>query len=135
MAGRIEKSGATALFMIRGFLIFVLNLIFYVVVVFGAVQICKVTYSFANEVFGEVMAEAPPGSERTFVIREADDALTVSKNLEREGVVANAYSFFIRLKLSMSDRSILAAGTYKLNTSMTYEEILDEIVKVSADER
>lgn len=135
MAGRTEKSGATALFMIRGFLIFVLNLIFYVVVVFGAVQICKVTYSFANEVFGEVMAEAPPGSERTFVIREADDALTVSKNLEREGVVANAYSFFIRLKLSMSDRSILAAGTYKLNTSMTYEEILDEIVKVSADER
>lgn len=129
MAGKTEKSNGTLLFIIRGFLIFLLNLIFYVVVVLGAVEICKVSYSFANEVFGEVMAEAPPGRDREFQINEADDMLTISKNLEKEGIVANAYSFYIRLKFSLSDKNVVVAGNYTLNTSMTYEEILDKIVK------
>lgn len=129
MAGKREKGNATALFIIRGILIFLLNLIFYVIVVFAAVEVCKVTYSFANEIFGEVMAEVPPGRDKTFVIEEAQDSLTIAKNLEREGIVPNAYSFYIRLKLSLSEKNIVAAGSYNLNTSMTYKEILDEIVK------
>ena len=40
-----------------------------------------------------------------------------------------SYSFYIRLKLSMGKKSIVQAKTYTLNTSMTYDEILDEIVK------
>lgn len=133
MAGKAEKNGAAVLFFIRGFLIFVLNLVFYVIVVFGTVELCKAAYSFSHEVFGEVMAEAPPGNDRTFVIQEADSAFTVATNLERQGIVANTYSFFIRLKLTMTGKGILSAGTYTLNTSMTYEEILDQIVKVPAD--
>lgn len=129
MAGKTERGNATALFIVRGILIFVLNLIFYVVIVLGAVEACKLTYSFANEVFGNVISEPPPGTEKTFVIHEADDLLTVSKNLESEGIVSNAYSFYIRLKLSMSEKSIVKAGNYSLNTSMTYQEILDVIVK------
>ena len=45
--------------------------------------------------------------------------------LESEGLVANAYSFYIRLKLSMGKKSIVQAKTYTLNTSMTYDEISD----------
>ena len=127
MAGQTEKGNATVLLVIRGILILVLNMIFYVVIVFATVEVCKFTYSFANEVFGEVMAEAPPGQDKVFVI---------AKNLEREGIVPNAYSFYIRLKLSLSDTNIVAAGSYNLNTSMTYKEILGEIVKkVSTDEK
>ncbi|MCI9538188.1 MAG: endolytic transglycosylase MltG [Eubacterium sp.] len=134
MAGQTEKGNATVLLVIRGILILVLNMIFYVVIVFATVEICKFTYSFANEVFGEVMAEAPPGEDKVFVIQKAEDSLTISKNLEREGIVPNAYSFYIRLKLSLSDTNIVAAGSYNLNTSMTYKEILGEIVKkVSTD--
>lgn len=129
MAVKTEKSNGTLLFIIRGMLILLLNLIFYVVVVLGAVELCKVSYSFANEVFGEVMAEAPPGRDIEFRINESDDMLTIAKNLEKEGIVANAYSFYIRLKFSLSVKSVVVAGDYTLNTSMTYEEILDKIVK------
>ncbi len=134
MTGQTEKGNATVLLVIRGILILVLNMIFYVVIVFATVEVCKFTYSFANEVFGEVMAEAPPGQDKVFVIQTAEDSLTIAKNLEREGIVSNAYSFYIRLKLSLSDTNIVAAGSYNLNTSMTYKEILEEIVKkVSTD--
>jgi cell division protein YceG involved in septum cleavage len=135
MAGKAEQGNATALFIVKGFLIFLLNLIFYVVVIFCAVWMCKTTYSFANEVFGEVMAEAPPGQDKTFVIETNQGAMTIAKNLEEEGLISNAYSFYVRLKLSLSDTNVVTAGTYTLNTSMTYEEILAEIVKkVSVDE-
>ncbi len=134
MTGQTEKGNTTVLLVIRGILILVLNMIFYVVIVFATVEVCKFTYSFANEVFGEVMAEAPPGQDKVFVIQKAEDSLTIAKNLEREGIVPNAYSFYIRLKLSLSDTNIVAAGSYNLNTSMTYKEILGEIVKkVSTD--
>ena len=129
MAGKTERGNATALFIIRGILVLLLNLIFYAIVVFGAVEACKLTYSFANEVFGDVMADPPPGENRTFVIKEADDSMTIAKNLERQGIVSNAYSFYIRLRLSQSDKNVILAGTYELNTSMTYKEILEKIVK------
>ena len=122
MAEKSERRGTTALFLIRGILIFVLNLVLYSIVLFVAVNACRGTYSFANEVFGDVIAEAPPGHDKSFVVAE-------SENLESEGLVANAYSFYIRLKLSMGKKSIVQAKTYTLNTSMTYDEILDEIVK------
>ena len=128
MTGKADRGNATALFIIRGLLVLLLNLIFYVIIILGAVEVCKITYSFANEVFGDVMAE-PPGENRTFEIAEADDALTIAKNLERDGIVSNAYSFYIRLRLSSSDKTVIMAGSYELNTSMTYKEILEKIVK------
>ena len=129
MAEKSEPKGTTALFLIRGILIFVLNLVLYSIVLFAAVHACSATYSFANEVFGDVIAEAPPGQEKSFVVAESDDLFTISKNLEEQGLVANAYSFYIRLKLSMGEKSIVQSKTSQLNTSMTYNEILDEIVK------
>lgn len=129
MAGKADRGNATVLFIIRGFLVLLLNAIFYVVVVLAAVETCKITYSFANEVFGDVVAQPPPGVNKTFVIAEADDPLTIAKNLEQAGIVPNAYSFYIRLRLSQSDKSIIVAGSYELNTSMTYKEILEKIVK------
>ncbi len=129
MAGKAEKGNATALLFIRGFLILLLNAIFYVIIVLGAAEVCQLSYSFANEVFGDVVAEPPPGKNRTFVVAEADDAMTIAKNLEKEGIVPNAYSFYIRLRLSQSSKSIILAGSYELNTSMTYKEILEKMVK------
>lgn len=129
MTRKKERGNATALFIIRGILVLLLNLIFYVIIVLGTIEVCKITYSFANEVFGEVIAEPPPGQNRTFVIAEADDAMAISKNLEREGIISNAYSFYIRLRFFQSNKHIIMAGSYDLNTSMTYEEILQKIVK------
>lgn len=64
MAEKSERRGTTALFLIRGILIFVLNLVLYSIVLFVAVNACRGTYSFANEVFGDVIAEAPPAMIR-----------------------------------------------------------------------
>ena len=55
MAEKSERRGTTALFLIRGILIFVLNLVLYSIVLFVAVNACRGTYSFANEVFGDVI--------------------------------------------------------------------------------
>lgn len=129
MTGKADRGNATALFIIRGLLVLLLNLIFYVIIILGAVEVCKITYSFANEVFGDVMADPPPGENRTFEIAEADDALTIAKNLERDGIVSNAYSFYIRLRLSSSDKTVIMAGSYELNTSMTYKKKKKKIVK------
>ena len=90
---------------------------------------CRLSYGFAQEVFGDGVAEPPPGRNQTFVVAEADDAMTIARNLEKEGIVPNAYSFYIRLRLSQSSKSIIVAGSYELNTSMTYKEILEKIVK------
>ncbi len=131
MRTKAEKGNesATALFIVRGILVFLLNLIFYALVILATVQICKETYGFANEVFGDVMAEAPPGREVEVEIAKADTPMSIAKELEEKGVVSNAYSFYIRLKFSLSDTNIVVADQYKLNTSMTYKEILEEIVK------
>lgn len=131
MAERTQKraGSATALFFIRGILIFTLNLILYAIVLLGTVEVCKGTYAFANEVFGDVMAQAPPGTDLEFEIRKADDPFAIAKNLEKAGLVSNAYSFYIRLKFSLSDTNVVVAGNYKLNTSMTYKEILEEICR------
>lgn len=64
MVEKSERRGTTALFLIRGILIFVLNLVLYSIVLFVAVNACRGTYSFANEVFGDVIAEAPPAMTR-----------------------------------------------------------------------
>ena len=48
MAEKSEPKGTTALFLIRGILIFVLNLVLYSIVLFAAVHACSATYSFAN---------------------------------------------------------------------------------------
>lgn len=129
MSQRAEKNSGAVLFFVRGVLIFILNVIIYGLVILGIVYACKGTYSFAHEVFGDVMAEDPPGRDIVFTIKDFEDPLTISRNLEEYGIVSNAYSFYIRFKLSLGDNIVVVAGDHNLNTNMTYEEILNEILK------
>ena len=55
--------------------------------------------------------------------------IQVSINSENGGVIVNRYSFLVRARLSMADGRGLREGDYTLNTSMTYEEILDKVLK------
>ncbi len=124
-----KKTNTTLLFVIRGALILFLNIIFYIIILFAAIQVCKVSYSFANEIFGSVMAEAPPGKDVEFKIEKADDAMSISKKLKSYGLISNTYSFYIKFRLSVDDDSIILAGKHNLNTSMTYDEIINSIVR------
>lgn len=47
---------------VRNMLIIILNIIFYAVVVFAGIQICRSGYFFAYDVLGETMAEMPAGN-------------------------------------------------------------------------
>ena len=50
--------------------------------------------------------------------------MDIASKLERNRVIANKYSFYVKTKLQDAD---IMAGTYEINSSMTYGEILDII--------
>lgn len=114
---------------VRTMLIILLNIIFYGLVVFAGVQLCRAGYSFSYEVLGDTMAELPPGQDKSFVITEGQDAFTVAGNLADQDLVKNRYSFYLRMKLEEREESPVKPGTYTLNTSMTYEEIIRAICR------
>ena len=124
-----SKRSATLLFFLRGVIIFILNVIFYAIVVLCAVEVCKVSYEFSHEIFGEVMSEPAPGRDVIFEIKKDEGLLQISKRMESQRLVKNAYPFYIRLKLMLDKSTIVVEGKHRLNTSMTYDEICEEILR------
>lgn len=112
---------------VRTMLIIVLNIIFYGLVVFGGVQLCQAGYSFAYDTMGDTSAELPPGQDKAFTIDKSQDAYAVATNLEKEKLIKSKYSFYLRMKLQEGRNTSLQPGSYTLNTSMTYGEILNII--------
>ncbi|MCH5264741.1 MAG: endolytic transglycosylase MltG [Lachnospiraceae bacterium] len=112
---------------VRTILIVLLNIIFYGLVVFGGLQLCHAGYSFAYDVLGETAAVLPPGEDKSFTITEDEDAFTVAENLANQNLIKSQYSFYLRMRLQEGRQSPMKPGTYTLNTSMTYEEILNII--------
>ncbi|MDY3909465.1 MAG: hypothetical protein SOZ48_07015 [Eubacterium sp.] len=112
---------------VRAILIVLLNLIFYGLVVFGGVKLCQVSYSFAYEILGDMAMEMPPGQDKFFTITESQDEFAVANNLEEMELVKNKYSFYLRMQLKKTDKTALKPGSYTLNTSMSYDEILHAI--------
>ncbi len=129
-----RPKGVLPLFFFRGFFAILLTVMLYGVVAIVAVQGGREIYAFTNQVFGDVIMEAPPGNTVRFTIHDTDTPMTVAKNLKSYNLIPNEYSFYIRLRLSLSDSAIMMSGTYDLNTSMTYKEILDVIVKGTSSE-
>ena len=52
----------------------------------------------------------------------------MAKNLEEQDLIKNKYSFYLRMKLQREEGTSLQEGVYTLNTSMSYEEILGQVV-------
>lgn len=127
-----EQGKSTVLSVLRGILVVFFNLILYSLILFAIVWVCKNSYHFAYEVFGDVTVAEEPGTDVVVTIDKDQEALSVSKSLEVDGLVVNAYSFYLRVRLSMADGKVLKPGEYTLNTSMTYDEILDKILKSEA---
>ena len=122
-----KKTGTkTLLNVIKAILSIFLTVIFYMLVILAVSFLCRKTYDFVYQIFGDVTVQEAPGTDVTFVIEEGDGSLDIAKRLEYSKIIVNRYSFYIRARLSTSGdegRPILP-GTYELNTSMTYSEIL-----------
>lgn len=98
-----------------------LNIIFYTVVVMLLIQVSKDAYEFAYQVFGSKAKDSKPGYEVIIQLQEDETPMNVATKLETNQIILNKYSFYFKMKLK--DYKIMS-GTYVLNTSMDYDEIL-----------
>lgn len=105
-----------------------INLIFYSAVVYGTKKGASYCYDFAYQVFGDVAVEAGDGRDVEVTIMKGESTMNIASKLEDAKVISNKYSFFVKLKLKEYD---IMPGTFVLNTSMTYDQVLDVITDYS----
>ena len=110
---------------IGGFILhLLLNIIFYAVVIFAIYKVGITAREFCFQVFGNYTMDAAPGINAEITIEDGASTMEVAAALEQYRLIPNRYSFY--LKVQLLGYKILA-GTYILNTSMTYDEILGQI--------
>lgn len=105
-----------------------INIIFYVMVIIIIVNVSSMTYNFAYQLYGPVAEDAPPGRKIYIQINKGESTMEIASKLENMHAIVNKYSFYARSRLL--EENILP-GTYEINSSMTYKEILDIITDYS----
>lgn len=115
------------LLMFKRSLYIVINILVIIVVVYGTFYLCLQGYNFCYGIYGPVVVEEAPGQDIVFEVRDGDSMADVSKRLMDEGIISDKYAFYIRTKLMDTDKTILKAGVYTLNTSMDYGTIINQI--------
>ncbi len=107
-----------------GILTIGIAVIFYAVVVYGIKKAAGYSYDFAYQLFGDTSVEAAPGRDVKITILKGESSMNIASKLEDAKLVTSKYSFYLKLK--MKDYEIMP-GTFELNTSMTYDDILQVI--------
>jgi UPF0755 protein len=105
-----------------------LNILFYVIIIFAITKLSTQAYDFTYQIFGNKTLEQAPGRDITIQIKTGESTMNIASKLELNRVIANKYSFYFKAKLM---KQTLMPGTYKVNSSMTYEEILTTITDLS----
>ena len=127
-----SKTARMLLNMSTVILIIGIAIIFYIVVGYGIKKLASYAYDFAYQVFGDVAVEAAPGRDVKVTILKGESTMNVASKLEDAKVIVNKYSFYVKLKIMSlggkkdpdSERVDVMPGTYILNTSMSYDEVL-----------
>lgn len=104
-----------------------INLLLVVTVFIGAFKLCSLSYHSCYEIFGSVSTEKVPGQNKVFEIMKNDNLSNVSERLEKEGLIVNKYTFMARMNLLGFKKADLRPGKYMLNTSMDYEEVINQL--------
>jgi len=122
----MQKKEKTKIAMdIVGFILhLLLNIIFYAVVIFAIYKVGTTAKEFCYQVFGAYTMDAEPGINAEITIKDGASTMEVASALEMNRLIPNRYSFYLKVQLM---RYKILAGTYILNTSMTYDEILEQI--------
>ena len=120
-----KKDGTKIAIDIVGFILhLLLNIIFYAVVIFVIYKVGITAKDFCYQVFGNYTMDAEPGINMEIVIEDGASTMEVSAALEQYRLIPSRYSFYLKVQLM---RSKIMAGTYILNTAMTYDQILEQI--------
>ncbi|MEG1991891.1 MAG: endolytic transglycosylase MltG [Acetivibrio sp.] len=107
------------------------NILLYTIIIIGVFRISGVVYDFSYEIFGNVTVDSLPGKDMPIEIRSGEGTKELAQKLENMGIIVNKNTFFVRAKLSIGSRKPILPGSYRLNTSMTYEEIISVITNES----
>lgn len=108
-------------------LVIVINLVFYGLVAYGVRLAAGYGYDFAYEMFNGRPVEAE-GRDVLVTIMKGESAMNIASKLEDSKLVINRYTFFAKLKLKNAE---VMPGTFPLNTSMTYDQIIAIITDYS----
>lgn len=119
-----STSGKLALRLTGAITRFILNIIFYILVVVVVYKGATFLYHFSYEVFGSVARTQAPGTDVTVQIYRGETTMNIATKLETSLVIVDKYSFYFKTKLKDYD---IMPGTYVLNTSMDYNDILEVI--------
>lgn len=108
-----------------------IRLIIIFLVVFFVFQGGRRAYQFGKAVFVEkAVATEENSREVTVTISQGDSKMDIGNMLERIGLIENAKVFYVQALLSENGHN-LKPGKYKLNTSMTSEDIMSAIASQS----
>lgn len=113
-----------------------LSIIFYLLVFVGISRMSNYVYGFSYQVFGNVSVQEAPGFDVDFVVNDGETIMQVADRLEHGKLIVNKYSFYIRAQLNSTGKGgqSIKPGSYELNTSMNYEEILNVITGMTETE-
>lgn len=124
---------SVALNMLSGILQATVIVIFYFLVFVAIKNATVAAYDFSFEVFGNVSVEAAPGRNVEVKIVNTNSK-KVAALLKEKNVIVNEYSFLLREKLSLTKSYQIEPGIYVLNTSMSYEQILNTLTNTETEE-
>lgn len=102
-----------------------LTVIFYIIVVIVVCKLGNAAYDFAYPIFGDSTVTDTRGKDVKVSITEGESLTSIIQDLESKHIIENGDSFLIRCKLSLTKYKTIVPGTYTLNTSQSYGEILD----------
>jgi UPF0755 protein len=98
-----------------------MNIFFYILVVIVIINVSKYAYTFTYQLYGPDTVDEAPGREIIFQINKGESKMDIATKLELNHAIKNKYSFYLKTKLQ---EYVIMPGTYVINSSMTYNEIL-----------
>lgn len=123
-----QANAKLALRVTGGVFRFVLNILFYVVVIMCIMTFSRAAYAFTYQIFGNVSVDEEPGKDVKIRIVSGESTMTVARKLKQNKIIVNDTTFYVKAKLA--DIQIMP-GTYMVNSSMTYDEIFEQLSDVN----
>ena len=108
---------------------FLLNITFYILVVLLIINVSKQAYAFTYQLYGPVAVDEAPGRDILFQIKKGESTMDIASKLQHNRAIVNKYSFYAKVKFQ---NVMIMPGTYQLNTSMTYDDIITVITDYNA---
>lgn len=109
----------------------VFNILMYTLIIIVVIRLSTAVYDFSYQIFGNVSVEGAPGTDMPLEIKSGEGTMDLAKDLENKGLIVDKYTFYVRAKISTGSSKPILPGSYKINTSMTYDEIISVITNES----